>query len=363
MTTAQRTALTVDIDVRRDGFRVQVAFEAGREVVALFGPSGAGKTTTLNAIAGLVTPAKGTIAIDGTALFAGGGREAVNVPARARKIGYVFQSYALFPHLTALKNVAYPLGGAPDAESQAMGHLETLGMADFAHRYPDELSGGQQQRVAIARALAREPRLLLLDEPFTALDESLRRALRKELRAICDRMQIPVVLVTHDLSEVLALADRVVVLERGRVVTQGSPLAVLQRPGAETVSRLVGVENIFEGTVLSSSQAEGVTTCDLGGLRLEVPYAPLSQGARVRIGLRAGDIIVAGERPSGLSARNTIAGVVRAVARKGFEAEAIVDCGRDVRVEVTPRAVKSLGIAPGKGVWLVIKTNSCFLIE
>jgi molybdate transport system ATP-binding protein len=359
----QRTGLAVDIDVHRDGFRVQTTFAAGCEVVALFGPSGAGKTTTLNAIAGLVTPEAGEIAIREATVFRRGKGMQVNVPARDRKVGYVFQNYALFPHLTALRNIAYAYGRAHDAESKAMRYLSMMGLEDFALRYPDELSGGQQQRVAIARALAREPRILLLDEPFTALDEPLRRSLRKELRGICDRMQIPVVLVTHDLSEVLALADRVLVLEQGRVASEGTPLDVLKRPGAETVSRLVGVENLFEGIVVAASESEGVTTCDFGRLRMEVPYAQLPPGARVRAGLRAGDVILAKERPSGLSARNTLPGVVRSIARKGFEMEAVVDCGREMRVDLTPRAIESLGIAPGKNVWLVVKTNSFFLIE
>ncbi|HHH40487.1 MAG TPA: ATP-binding cassette domain-containing protein, partial [Chloroflexi bacterium] len=169
------TRLVADIEKQLEHFRLALRLEVGTEVLVLFGPSGAGKTTVLNAIAGLVTPDAGEITLDGRPFFR---RHrpgpAVNLPARKRRIGYVFQQYALFPHLTALENVAYPLRRRRDGPQQAMALLKKMGIAHLAHRYPHEMSGGQQQRVAIARALAADPQVLLLDEPFSALDAALR---------------------------------------------------------------------------------------------------------------------------------------------------------------------------------------------
>jgi molybdate transport system ATP-binding protein len=242
--------------------------------------------------------------------------------------------------------------------------LELLHVAGLAARRPAQLSVGQQQRVALARALAPEPKLLILDEPFSALDETLRRELRRELRALRDRTGIPMVLVSHDLADVLALADRVIVIEHGRVVSEGSPMDVLApRQAGGPLSRLLEVENVFEGTVIEASQETGVMRLEVSGVRIVVPYGALTPGVRARVGLRAGDILVATARPHGLSAQNALAGTVRAVERRGYESEVSVDCGPLFRAEVTPRAVETLGLALGKQVWLVFKSNSCFLIE
>ncbi len=341
---------------------VRWSLEEG-QVLALFGPSGAGKSTTLHAIAGLLRPDQGRIAIGGTTVF--DSAASVWAPPDRRGVGFLPQQLALFPHLTAWENVAFGLHSWRRAarERRVRELLELLHVAELAARRPAQLSVGQQQRVALARAMAPEPKLLLLDEPFSALDEALRRELRRELRAVRDRTGIPMVLVSHDAADVLALADRVIVLEHGRVVTEGLPLEVLMRPAAEPLSRLLEVENVFEGTVIEASRETGVMRLDVGGVRIGVPYGAMTPGARARVGLRAGDILVATARPHGLSAQNTLPGTVRAVERRGYESEVSVDCGPLFRAEVTPRAVETLGLAPGRQVWLVFKSNSCFLIE
>ncbi|MBI3744149.1 MAG: molybdenum ABC transporter ATP-binding protein [Chloroflexi bacterium] len=336
---------------------------ADGETLAFLGPSGSGKTTTLRAIAGLLRPHEGRIDINGVTLF--DSAKGIDVPPHERQIGLLPQTYGLFPHLTVAENIAFGLRRWPEAEARdrvaalvAMLHIEEL-----EQRRPNQVSAGQQQRVALARALAPRPRLVLLDEPFAALDQDLRRSLRQELRALRQRERVTMVLVTHDLADAMSLADRVVVLERGHVAAEGAPLDILHRPGAETVSRMVGVENIFEANVVAQSAQDGVMTCDLGGLQLAVPYAPVEAGTPVRIGVRAGDILLASERPSGLSAQNVVLGKIATLEARGFEVEALVDCGLPFHVELTPRAVERLGLAAGKNVWLVIKSNSCFLIE
>jgi molybdate transport system ATP-binding protein len=257
--------LHLDIEVERGGFRLQTALEVDGGVLVLFGPSGAGKSTTLQAIAGLINPRAGEIVLAGETLFRRGrdGAE-VNVPPRLRRVGYVFQDYALFPHLTALGNVAYPLWRTPRAKELALKLLERVGLGPLAHRHPHELSGGQQQRVAIARALAAKPRVLLLDEPFAALDLEIRRRVRAEVRQVLRDVDIPVVLVTHDREEALALGDCVTVLDGGRVLARGEPLALLGHPPRERVARLLGVENVLRLTALEVLPREGVLRCGRG---------------------------------------------------------------------------------------------------
>jgi molybdate transport system ATP-binding protein len=355
----------VDIEVQRDGFRLHAALEVGSGVLVLFGPSGAGKSTTLQAIAGLVTPKAGEILLDGEALFRRG-REGpkVNVPARSRRVGYVFQDYALFPHLSALDNVAYALWRRPGAKDEALAQLQRVGLADLASRRPHELSGGQQQRVAIARALVARPRLLLLDEPFAALDLEIRRQVRGEIRRLLEEAALPVVLVTHDREEALALGDEVAVLDGGRVIARGNPVELLGHPPRERVARLMGVENVLRLTVQEVLPREGVMRCRRGGFFLETPLSDASVGDDITVGLRADDVLLAAERPHRLSARNTIPGTVISVLPRGAGYEVAVDCSGVALVShVTRKAVEELDIMPGARVWAVVKTASCFLLQ
>jgi molybdate transport system ATP-binding protein len=212
--------LKVNIEKRLATFNLSVQIEVGAEILVLFGPSGAGKTQTLNAIAGLMTPDAGEITLDGTVFFRSSG---VNLPARKRHVGYVFQQYALFPHLTALENVSYALWRQPQARERADALLERMRLTELANRYPHELSGGQQQRVAIARALAMEPRVLLMDEPFSALDSEIRKQLHADLLKLQAEAELIVIYVTHNLEDAFTVGHRLAVVRNGRIEQIGAP--------------------------------------------------------------------------------------------------------------------------------------------
>ncbi|HEV7914988.1 MAG TPA: ABC transporter ATP-binding protein [Albitalea sp.] len=214
------------------------------ELVALVGPSGSGKSTLLRCIAGLMHPQQGTIGCNGQRWF--DAAAGLRLPAQQRRVGLVFQHYALFPHLSALMNVALA-SSQPQPRRHAAELLDRLGLAGLAARRPSELSGGQQQRVALARALAREPQVLLLDEPFSAVDQPARHDLYRELAELHRAVPLPIVLVTHDLNEARRLADRLVILDHGRTLQQGPPAQLLSQPRNARVAALVGIQNHFDG--------------------------------------------------------------------------------------------------------------------
>lgn len=245
--------VSLSITKRFPGFTLDVSWEADDPVVALFGPSGAGKTLTLHCLAGLVRPDQGRIALNGRVFFDSAG--GVDLPPQSRRLGYVFQGYALFPHLTVEENVAFGLRGRPRPEriERTRMVLERLGLDRLGRRYPSELSGGEQQRVALGRALAVDPDLLLLDEPLSALDAPLRRQLREELGRTIREWGKATVLVTHDLAEAYQLADRVVVYESGRVLQTAPKSELLWQPTSERVARLTGVRNLLRGTVVKAT--------------------------------------------------------------------------------------------------------------
>lgn len=233
--------LTVDIRKRLSAFELNVRLEAGAEILVLFGPSGAGKTQTLDAIAGLTTPDSGEIVLDDATFFRGaGGKPAINLPARERRVGYVFQSYALFPHLTALDNVAYSLWRQPGARERALALLERMKLGPLSGRYPHELSGGQQQRVAIARALAMEGHALLMDEPFSALDNPTRKLLHQDLLALQRETRLIVIYVTHSLDDAIAVGDRLAIMREGRIEQIGALEEVIRRPANQAVAEALG---------------------------------------------------------------------------------------------------------------------------
>ena len=347
------------------------AVEPG-QVLVLFGPSGAGKTTTLRAIAGLVRPLRGHIEIGGSVMY--DGTAGVWQPAHQRRIGYLTQQYHLFPHLRVSANVAYGLTDrkSVEAATQLRELLDAFELQGLEERYPWELSGGQQQRVALARALATRPDMLLLDEPFASLDSELRRTVRRELRSVLARTPVPVILITHDREEALAIGDSVQVIDAGRAVAQGTPLEVLGQPGQARVARLVGVENLFRLQVESRNPRDGTMTCHGQGIRLEVPLDDVVDDAtpeaparfsNLTVGVRASDIILATSEPVGSSARNRLLGVVTMVEARPPGYTVTLDCGALLRCHVTGAALEEIGVREGQLLWAVFKASSCFLVE
>ncbi|HSO76208.1 MAG TPA: ABC transporter ATP-binding protein, partial [Blastocatellia bacterium] len=293
----QSPRLTVHIRKQLGAFDLNIEFSASSEILVLFGPSGAGKTQTLNAIAGLSRPDGGEITLDGEPFFRNKtGVTSVDIPARDRRVGYVFQQYALFPHLTALENVAYALWRKPTARVRATALLERLRLGEHVHQYPDELSGGQQQRVAIARALAAEPRVLLLDEPFSALDATIRERLHEDLRAVQQESGLVVVYVTHNLDDALSIGNRLAVVQGGRVAQIGSIEDVYVRPASSTAMEVLGIPNRMAATVASIGTDKLVL--DWNGLLLEAPLQPVGvkQSVFAYIRPEAIRILTRGER-------------------------------------------------------------------
>jgi spermidine/putrescine ABC transporter ATP-binding subunit len=264
------------------------------ELISLLGPSGCGKTTLLRAIAGLVDPTKGSIRIKG--------KEIVQVPPHQRNVGFVFQSYALFPHMTVRDNVGFGLRmrGAKRAEIEAaVPHvLDVVKLRDLAHRYPGELSGGQQQRVAIARSIVLNPTLLLLDEPFAALDRALRDHMQMEVKSLQRQVGITTLFVTHDQDEALRISDRIAVMNAGRIEQIDTPTELYRRPKTPFVLSFIGKSNVFSGQVLEASA--DVLTVDVGGrtVRVRPPEsARLERGQSVMLSVRPEQISASSARP------------------------------------------------------------------
>jgi molybdate transport system ATP-binding protein len=362
----EAAALSVQI-VRRvsPDFSLEAAFDAPAGFTMLLGTSGCGKTTLLNCIAGLIDPDSGRIALGSRLLFDSASR--VSVAVAERHLGYLFQNLALFPHLTIEQNIQYGIVKLPAADRRArtMALLESFRIGHLLKSKPNRISGGERQRAALARSLVTDPSFLLLDEPLSALDQATKATIIDDLRAWNASHRIPILYVTHSPEEAFALGEHVVVLDAGRVVASGMPQNVLRAPRQETIAQIVGFENVFDATVTSLDEREGTMLCrlGLGGRELEVPLSRTEVGARLRIAIRAGDIIIGAERPSGLSARNSFEGRIIEIRQRGVTVIVTVESGVEFEVHITPAACQELHLETGKQVWLVIKTYSCNLVE
>jgi molybdate transport system ATP-binding protein len=351
-----------DLEIPLARFPLRLGSRLGEGVTGIMGPSGSGKTSLLEALAGLRRGVKGRLVLGGEVVL--DTARGVSSPPEARRIGYVPQDAGLFPHLTVDGNVRF---GARDRESVREA-VNTLEIGSLLDRHPAWLSGGEKQRVSLARALATRPRLLLLDEPLAALDVGLRERILPYLMRVRDEWKVPVVYVTHNVGEVLALARRVLLLREGRLEAEGEPLRLLGAPGLVQEAE-AGVENLLPGRVVSHDESGGTTTVEVeGGLRVAAPVAaqrPL--GSAVTLAIRAEDVLVAVEPPRGLSARNLYEARIAGLEPTGTDVT--LRCalgaggeGREWIVRVTPSAVAALGLRPGLPVFLAVKSHSVRLV-
>ncbi|MET8599832.1 MULTISPECIES: ABC transporter ATP-binding protein [Streptomyces] len=336
--------LDAHLVVERGSFRLDVTLTAAPgDVVALLGPNGAGKTTALRALAGLAPLTDGRLRLDGTDL--------ARTPPESRPVGVVFQDYLLFPHLTALDNVAFGPrcrgAGRSEARTRAAAWLERMGLAEYTGAKPKRLSGGQAQRVALARALATDPRLLLLDEPLAALDARTRLEVRAQLRRHLADFEAVAVLVTHDPLDAMVLADRLVVVEHGRVVQEGAPADIARHPRTEYIAQLVGL-NLYRGqadghTVRLDAGPEVSTTDNLSGPAF-VAFPP-------------GAVTLYRERPTGSSARNLWRCEVAGLESHGDQIRVELTGELALAADLTAVAVAELGLHPGAAVWAAVKAT------
>jgi molybdate transport system ATP-binding protein len=379
--TAAATGLRADVGVVRAGFRLDVRVDvAPGQILAVLGPNGAGKTTLLRALAGLVPLSSGKIAVDGDVWDDAGSDDAGSddadggvpgrfVPAVERSAGIVFQDYRLFPHLDVLDNVGFArrARGASKAASRrhATQVLGRLGLSELATRRPAQLSGGQAQRVALARALAADPRLLLLDEPLAALDARTRLEIRTELRQYLSTFDGPTVVVTHDPLEAMVLADRILVIEGGRTVQEGTPSAVARRPVTEYVARLVGL-NLYGGAI--TDRGTGRIELDAGGTLFAAGHDPSidaeggarvlpMHGTRMLVAVPPTAISLYTHAPDVGSARNSWTGLVAGLELLTDRVRVAVDGTPDAVVDITPAALADLGLVTGQRVWLSAKAT------
>ena len=331
------------------------------EVLGLYGPSGSGKTTILRTIAGLHMPAHGRVSV-GDDVWLDTGTGLVRATHR-RRVGFVFQDYALFPHLTAIEHVRIALDPLParDRDGRVAHLLAAVQLADKGRRRPAELSGGERQRVAIARALARDPAVLLLDEPFSAVDRVVRRRVQDLLATIQQSLDVPVVLVTHDVDDIVRLASHLLVLDHGRALACGPVREVTTRPDLAWAGDVAGAGAVIDARVTDVDHHRGLATLAFEGGLFVAPAATLSAGRRVRVRVPARDVILATDVPAGLSLHNVLPATVTAVTPDAARRQASVQLavgGERLLAEITGDAVDRLSVQPGRRLYALIKSVS-----
>jgi molybdate transport system ATP-binding protein len=337
--------LDLDIALTLRSFRLELALSVGRETFALVGPSGAGKTSVLRMVAGLVRPERGRIALDGSVLF--DASAGIDRPPEERRVGFVFQEYALFPHMSVEQNVGYAGGtNAPEV-------LERFHIAQLAKARPGELSGGERQRVGLARALARDPGVLLLDEPMSALDTHTRAGVRAELKSILDRLELPVLLVTHDFQDAAVLADRVGVLVDGRLLQVGTPAELVAAPRDPFVGSFTGA-NILSGRARPGPDGLTAVSVADGSVLYSVDRAE----GLVHVAVYPWEVSIAREAPDD-SALNHVRAPITSLVRVGNRAR--IQVGALV-AEVTTASVERLDLEEGEVVVASFKAAATRLV-
>jgi molybdate transport system ATP-binding protein len=353
--------LAIDIQHRLGSFQLEAKFATGGGLVALFGRSGSGKTSIVNIIAGLIRPDHGRVVNDDVVLV--DTARGIFVPRHRRRIGYVFQEGRLFPHLTVRQNLLYGRFFVPDSQ-RGEGFapvVDLLGIGALLDRRPGRLSGGEKQRVAIGRALLAGPRLLLMDEPLASLDEARKAEILPYIERLRDQSRVPIVYVSHALSEVARLASTVVLIAEGKVAAVGTTADVMHRLDLFALTGRAEAGAIIEATVERHDAAFGLTELRSRAGLWRLPRLDLAIGVRLRLTVRARDVMLARSAPADLSALNIVPGIVTDVVGAEGSTGAIVeiklDCNGDVLIaRLTRYSVERLGLAPGQQIHALIKS-------
>jgi molybdate transport system ATP-binding protein len=352
------TFLKVDIKKRSDSFHLDASLCFPNGISSIFGPSGSGKTTLLNCIAGLMRPNQGEITLDGKILFSS--NQKINLPPEKRSLGYMFQDSLLFPHLSVLENIQYGYKAtSPRKRKIEMPDLiDLLQLSPLLERSPSSLSGGEKRRVALARALSTSPGMLLLDEPLSSLHASLRGQIMRYLRTISSNLSIPMIYVSHSISEIIAIADQVLVLNNGETVAFDEPYKILGTKDFESLGYEESLENLFDVTITERCENNRTVMGQIGEVLLALPEFPAEIGETVSISLKASDIILAAEKPRGISARNIFRARIESLQSLGSRVLVQTYNSRMWLSEVTIDAVNDLRLRKGSSVYMVVKTNS-----
>ena len=346
--------IAVDVSLRREGFALEVAFTAGAGLTALFGRSGSGKTTVIDLIAGLSHPQRGRIAIDGTVLL--DTERGIRVPVHRRRIGCVFQEARLMPHLSVRQNLRFGRYFSRGTDGPSLDAVaDLLGIRPLLERRPAGLSGGERQRVAIGRALLARPRLLLMDEPLSALDEARKREILPYIERLRDEAGLPIVYVSHSVAEVARLASTVVVLEAGRVAASGPVDAVLRRP--DLIPDRAEAGSVLAMRVERHDPEAGLTRLTGPAGPLDLPLIDAPEGRRLNLLVPARDVLLALARPETLSARNVLPGRVAVLREEGTACLVEVACGEaTLAARLTRASARDLGLSVGRPVFAIVKS-------
>jgi len=334
------------------------------ELLSVVGPSGCGKTTMLSTVAGLCCPDEGEVLINKVLVDGRVGRRKIHITPSKRRVGYVFQNYALFPHMKVRDNVAYGLKAMhlpkSEVEQRARSLLGFVGLRDYSESYPHELSGGEKQRVALARSLVTNPEVLLLDEPLSALDPRNRETLRTDFKNMLKNLEVTSIYVTHDLAEACALSDRIALMESGRVEQIGHCDQILERPKSRFVAEFLGL-NVYDGRVVHDPS--GMIMIKIDDTEIFGPATGNPDGEMVLVTLRPEDVVLSAESAvknqkwCGCTC-NSLSGTVMEIVRMKSSAKVVVDVGFPVKSELTLSSLKDLDLAEGKKAYVQFKAES-----
>ena len=349
--------LDFDIEKNLNGFNLKCKADIGNGITGLFGHTGSGKTTLLNCISGITNPSKGYIKINDRPLFSS--FDNINTTPARRDVGYVFQDLALFPHKNVRGNIEYGYQKYSVDKNilQLSEIIELLQLSNLLERTTSTLSGGEKQRVALARSLAASPKILLLDEPFASLDIKFRGIILNYLKQIHHNFKIPILLVSHDISEIIAIADEVLLLSKGSKIAQGHPRDILLNDNLLGVNNGIELSNFLEANIINNEDDTNHSILRLGSNEIFVKKIEAQPNTKVSIVIKASEIAVALDKPTRISSKNILTGNITKISSTETKTIISVNIGTPVLAEISPSATKNLGLSKGDQVYLLLKND------